>query len=67
MKKLLFIPVLLILASCYNVEQTAKILKQENFVLITEVDGVTKNNYFKRSRKLKLTMEDRYCFHTLGE
>jgi hypothetical protein len=42
MKKLLFIPVLLILASCYNVEQTAKILKQENFVLITEVDGVTK-------------------------
>jgi hypothetical protein len=42
MKKLLFIPVLLILASCYNVERNCKDFKTGKFRFDYEVDGVTK-------------------------
>jgi hypothetical protein len=57
MKKLLLIPVLLILASCYNVERNCKDFKTGKF-RFDLVDGVTKNNYFERNDSLEIETYD---------
>jgi hypothetical protein len=53
MKKLLFIPVLLILASCYNIGN-CKDFKTGKFRFDYEVDGVTKTTIFERNDSLEI-------------
>jgi hypothetical protein len=58
MKKLLFIPVLLILASCYNVERNCKDFKTGKFRFDYRSRWCNKNNYFKRNDSLEIETYD---------
>jgi hypothetical protein len=58
MKKLLLIPVLLLLASCYNVERNCKDFKTGKFRFDYEVDGVTKTTIFERNDSLEIETYD---------
>ena len=59
MKKILLIPVVLLLASCYNIERNCKDFKTGKFRFDFEVEGVTKTTIFERNDSLEIehTME----------
>lgn len=54
MKKLLFIPALLVLASCYNQERNCKDFKTGKFKFEHEIDGVKKTTLFERTENLEI-------------
>jgi hypothetical protein len=58
MKKLLLIPILLLLASCYNVERNCKDFKTGTFRFDYEVEGVTKTTLFTRNDSIEIETYD---------
>jgi hypothetical protein len=58
MKKLLLIPLLLLIVSCYNVERNCKDFKTGKFRFDYEVDGVTKTTLFERNDSLEIETYD---------
>jgi hypothetical protein len=58
MKKILLIPLLLLLASCYNVERNCKDFKTGTFRFDYEVDGVTKTTLFTRNDSIEIETYD---------
>lgn len=58
MKKLLLLPLLLSIASCYNVERNCKDFKTGKFRFDYEVDGVTKTTLFERNDSLEIETYD---------
>lgn len=54
MKKILFIPVLLLLASCYNQERNCKDFKTGKFKFEHEIDGVKKITLFERTEEFEI-------------
>jgi hypothetical protein len=54
MKKLLLLPLLLSLASCYNVERNCKDFKTGKFSFEYEVDGVKKTTLFVRNDSIEI-------------
>src|SRR5690606_10769327 len=60
MKKLLLIPAVLLLASCYNQERNCKDFKTGKFRFEHEIDGVKKTTFFERTENLEIeTIEGR--------
>jgi hypothetical protein len=60
MKKLLFIPVILLLASCYNQERNCKDFKTGKFKFEYEIDGAKKTTLFERKGDIEIeTFEGR--------
>ena len=58
MKKLLIIPLLILVASCYNVERNCKDFKTGKFKFEYEVDGVKKTTYFERNDSIEIENYD---------
>ena len=58
MKKLLLIPVMLLLASCYNQERNCKDFKTGKFSFEYEVDGVKKTTVFERKGDIEIETID---------
>lgn len=54
MKKLLLLPLLLIVASCYNTEHNCKDFKAGKFKFEYEVDGVKKTTIFERKDDIEI-------------
>jgi hypothetical protein len=54
MKKLLLLPVLLSIVSCYNVEHNCKDFKTGKFSFEYEVDGVKKTTLFERNDSIEI-------------
>lgn len=54
MKKVLFIPAVLILASCYNQERNCKDFKTGKFKFEHEIDGLKKTTLFERTKNLEI-------------
>ena len=54
MKKLIFLPVLLLLASCYNQERNCSEFKTGKFKFEHEIDGVKKVTLFERTEELEI-------------
>lgn len=54
MNKLLLIPVLLLMCSCYNVERNCKDFKTGKFRFDYEVDGVKKTTLFERNENIEI-------------
>lgn len=54
MKKLILLPLLLILASCYNTERNCKDFKTGKFKFEHEVDGVKKVTLFERNDSIEI-------------
>ena len=54
MKKLLLLPLLLIVASCYNTEHNCKDFKTGKFKFEFEVDGVKKTTIFERKDDIEI-------------
>jgi len=54
MKKILLLPVLLLLISCYNVERNCKDFKTGKFKFEYEVDGVKKITVFERKDSIEI-------------
>lgn len=54
MKKILLLPVLLSIASCYNVEHNCKDFKTGKFRFEYEVDGVEKTTLFERNDSIEI-------------
>ncbi|UFH35280.1 DNA topoisomerase IV [Flavobacterium acetivorans] len=54
MNKLLLIPVLLLMCSCYNVERNCKDFKTGKFRFDYEVDGVKKTTLFERNDSIEI-------------
>lgn len=54
MKKLLLLPVLLCIASCYNVEHNCKDFKTGKFSFEYEVDGEKKITLFERNDSIEI-------------
>ena len=54
MKKLLFIPAILVLVSCYNQERNCKDFKTGKFKFEHEIDGVKKTTLFERTEDLEI-------------
>ncbi|WP_413998826.1 DNA topoisomerase IV [Flavobacterium sp. W1B] len=54
MKKLLLIPLLLLMFSCYNVERNCKDFKTGKFRFDYEVDGVKKTTLFERNDSIEI-------------
>ncbi|CAM2891163.1 DNA topoisomerase IV [Flavobacterium frigoris] len=54
MKKLLLLPLLLLLISCYNVERNCKDFKTGKFSFEYEVNGVKKTTVFERNDSLEI-------------
>ena len=54
MKKLLILPLLLLLISCYNVERNCKDFKNGKFKFDYKVDGVNKTNVFERKDSIEI-------------
>lgn len=54
MKKLMLLPLLLILASCYNAEHNCKDFKTGKFKFEHEVDGVKKVTLFERNDSIEI-------------
>ncbi|MFA9190792.1 DNA topoisomerase IV [Flavobacterium sp. FZUC8N2.13] len=58
MKKLILLPLLLILASCYNAEHNCKDFKTGKFKFEHEVDGVKKVTLFERNDSIEIETFD---------
>jgi hypothetical protein len=54
MKKIIILPLLLILASCYNAEHNCKDFKTGKFKFEHEVDGVKKVTLFERNDSIEI-------------
>jgi hypothetical protein len=54
MKKLLMIPVLLLLMSCYERERNCKDFKTGKFRFETEINGVKKTTLFQRDKTIEI-------------
>ncbi|SFA91104.1 hypothetical protein SAMN05660845_0932 [Flavobacterium swingsii] len=54
MKKLLILPLLLLLASCYNQERNCKDFKTGKFTFTQVIDSVQKTSTFERSENLQI-------------
>ncbi|MDV6167078.1 DNA topoisomerase IV [Flavobacterium sp. DG1-102-2] len=54
MKKLLFIPLIVLLASCYNQERNCKDFKTGKFSFEYEIDGKKKITHFERTENLEI-------------
>jgi len=54
MKKLLILPLLLLLFSCYNVERNCKDFKTGKFKFDYKVNGVTKTTVFERKDSIEI-------------
>ncbi|WP_338408367.1 DNA topoisomerase IV [uncultured Flavobacterium sp.] len=54
MKKLLILPLLLLLISCYNVERNCKDFKNGKFKFDYKVDGVNKTTVFERKDSIEI-------------
>lgn len=54
MKKLLLVPVALLLASCYQQERNCKDFKTGKFSFEFEIDGVKKTTVFERTKDLEI-------------
>lgn len=54
MKKLLLIPVVLLLASCYQQERNCKDFKTGKFSFEYEIDGQKKTTFFERTDSLEI-------------
>ena len=53
-KKLLLLPILLILTSCYNQECNCKQYKTGKFEFVQEIDGIKKTTIFERTENLQI-------------
>jgi hypothetical protein len=58
MKKILFLPFLLLLIACYNQERNCKDFKTGKFEFIQEIDGVKKISRFERTKNLQIETFD---------
>ncbi|NRT12602.1 DNA topoisomerase IV [Flavobacterium sp. 14A] len=58
MKKLLILPILILTASCYNVERDCKDFKTGKFKFEYEVDGIKKTTYFERNDSIEIENYD---------
>lgn len=54
MKKLLILPILLLLASCYNQERNCKAYKTGKFEFVQEINGEEKKSVFERTENLQI-------------
>ena len=54
MKKIIILPLLIILASCYNAEHNCKDFKTGKFKFEHEVDGVKKVTLFERNDSIEI-------------
>lgn len=54
MKKLLILPLLLALISCYNAERNCKDFKTGKFQFVFEVEGVKKTTVFERKDNIEI-------------
>lgn len=54
MKKIIILPLLLILASCYNAEHNCKDFKTGKFKFEHEVEGVKKVTFFERNDSIEI-------------
>lgn len=54
MKKLLIIPIFIILTSCYNNERNCKDYKTGKFEFVQEIDGQQKKSIFERTENLQI-------------
>ncbi|MBE0391283.1 MULTISPECIES: DNA topoisomerase IV [unclassified Flavobacterium] len=54
MKKLLALPLLLLIVSCYNVERDCKSFKTGKFRFDYEIDGVKKTTFFERNDSIEI-------------
>lgn len=58
MKKIILLPLLLILASCYNAEHNCAAFKTGKFKFEHEVDGVKKTTLFERNDSIEIETFD---------
>jgi hypothetical protein len=58
MKKIILLPVLLLIVSCYNVERNCKDFKTGKFRFEYEVDGVKKTTLFERNDSIEIETFD---------
>ena len=58
MKKIILIPISLLLLSCYNVERNCKDFKTGKFKFEYKVNGVTKTTFFERNDSLEIETFD---------
>jgi len=54
MRKLFFIPLTLVLVSCYQQERNCKDFKTGTFVFETEIEGVKKTSRFVRNDSIEI-------------
>lgn len=54
MKKILILPLLLILISCYNAEHNCKDFKTGKFQFEFEIDGIKKTTVFERNDSIEI-------------
>ena len=54
MKKILILPLLLLLISCYNVERNCKDFKTGKFKFDYKVDGINKTTVFERNDSIEI-------------
>ena len=58
MKKLVLLPIFLILISCYDQECNCELYKTGKFEFVQEIDGVKKTTIFKRTENLQIETYD---------
>jgi hypothetical protein len=58
MKKILVLPLLLLIVSCYTVERNCKDFKTGKFRFDYEVDGVKKTTFFERNDSIEIETFD---------
>ena len=54
MKKIILLPLLLVLISCYEGERSCKDFKTGKFKFEHEVDGVKKTTFFERNDSIEI-------------
>jgi hypothetical protein len=54
MKKIVFLPLFIILISCYNQERNCKDFKTGKFEFIQKINGVEKKSTFERKDKIQI-------------
>ncbi|MFE3866667.1 DNA topoisomerase IV [Flavobacterium sp. LS2P90] len=58
MKKIILLPILLLLVSCYNVERNCKDFKTGKFKFEYKVNGVKKTTFFERNDSIEIETFD---------
>jgi hypothetical protein len=54
MKKIVFLPLFIILISCYNQERNCKDFKTGKFEFVQKINGVEKKSTFERTDKIQI-------------